>query len=67
MPHQVEVLDLAELTRETLIEFLPELKSCGVEPHIRIPEQHCFIQADRLSVMRIIANIVKNAVHYLGS
>jgi signal transduction histidine kinase len=64
MPHKEEVLDFAEITRESLIEFLPELKKYGVELQISIPEQKCSILADRLSIMRIIGNINKNAMHY---
>ncbi len=36
----------------------------GMELHVRIPDEHCPILADRLSVMRIIGNIVKNAICY---
>lgn len=59
-----ESLDLAEIARESLIEFLPELKNNHVELHIRIPEKSCIVMADHLSLIRIIRNIVKNALEY---
>jgi signal transduction histidine kinase len=59
-----ESLDLAEIARESLIEFLPELKNNHVELHIRIPEKGCIVMADRLSLIRIIHNVVKNALEY---
>lgn len=64
MPLKEEVQDFAEMTRESLIEFLPELKKYGVELQLSVPELKCPILADRLSVMRIMSNIVKNAVYY---
>ncbi|MGG3892078.1 sensor histidine kinase [Metabacillus fastidiosus] len=64
MPLKEEPLDLAEVARESLIEFLPELKNEHVELHISIPEKNCYVIADRLSLIRIIHNIIKNALEY---
>ncbi|MVO99062.1 sensor histidine kinase [Paenibacillus lutrae] len=64
-PIAAEPLDLAEAARESLIEFLPELKQAGMELIIRIPEEKRFmIAADRLSLNRILGNLIKNAIHY---
>ncbi|WP_139487926.1 sensor histidine kinase [Brevibacillus dissolubilis] len=64
MPMKPESLDLAELARESLIEFLPDLKKYGIELKVSMPEDACVIIADRLSLMRIMGNIMKNAIHY---
>ncbi|WCN36390.1 sensor histidine kinase [Aneurinibacillus uraniidurans] len=64
MPQKMEPLDFAELTRETLIEFLPELKKQGMELQVLIPDKSCLILADRLSVLRITGNLIKNAIHH---
>ncbi len=64
IPLKLEVLDFSEIARESLIECLPDLKKHGMELNVHIPEKESFIMADRLSLMRIIANIMKNAVHY---
>ncbi|WP_274363809.1 sensor histidine kinase [Paenibacillus thermotolerans] len=64
LPLTEEVHDFAEIVRETVIGFMPELKKHGMEPHIRIPEHPCPIIADRLSIARIINNIVKNAIRH---
>lgn len=64
MPLREEALDLAEIARETVIEFLPQFTKHGMEPHIRIPEHPCPVMADRLSITRIISNIIKNAVQH---
>jgi signal transduction histidine kinase len=59
-----ESLDLAEIARETVIEFLPELKKAEIELKVRIPDQQCFILADRLSMVRVISNLLKNAIQH---
>ncbi|MGN9864844.1 sensor histidine kinase [Bacillus swezeyi] len=56
--------DFAEIVRETLIDFLPELKKQDIELEVQIPDKKCFVMADRLSLIRVIENIVKNGVHY---
>lgn len=64
MPQKVEPLDFAEITRESAIEFLPELTNYEMELKASIPDKNCPIMADRLSLMRIIGNLMKNAIHY---
>ncbi|WP_066228953.1 sensor histidine kinase [Metabacillus fastidiosus] len=64
VPLQIESIDLAEITRELLIEYLPEIKRNELELKINIPESKCLIMVDRLSIIRIIDNILKNAILY---
>ncbi|MED0669985.1 HAMP domain-containing sensor histidine kinase [Aneurinibacillus aneurinilyticus] len=64
VPLKEESLDFAEIARESLIEFLPVLKKYDIELKVRIPEENCLIMADRLSLLRIIRNIINNAVQY---
>ncbi|MBC6971064.1 HAMP domain-containing histidine kinase [Bacillus sp. Xin] len=59
-----EQLDFSEITRESLIEFLPELSKHGIELQVNIPEKPCTITADSFSLMRVINNLLKNAIHY---
>ncbi|MDC2867887.1 sensor histidine kinase [Bacillus sp. BP-3] len=61
---QKESLDFAEITRESLIEFLPELSKHNIELQVHIPETSCPITADYLSLVRIIGNLMKNAIYY---
>ncbi|SFK01396.1 MULTISPECIES: cell wall metabolism sensor histidine kinase WalK [unclassified Bacillus (in: firmicutes)] len=63
-PLKKEILDFAEITRESLIEFLPELSKHNIELQVHIPETPCPITADHLSLVRIIGNLVKNAIYY---
>ncbi|MCE5173228.1 HAMP domain-containing histidine kinase [Paenibacillus profundus] len=64
VPLQPEVLDFAEITREAVIEFLPELTKVNMELNASILEEKCLVTAERLSLLRIINNIIKNAVQY---
>jgi signal transduction histidine kinase len=64
IPLRLEPLDLAELAREALIECLPQLMRHQMEPVVQIPEQSCFVQADRLSILRTLSNLLKNAMQY---
>jgi signal transduction histidine kinase len=64
MSFQMEPLDLAELTREVLITFVPQINELQIVPHIDVPEQPCIIEGDYMSLLRMIENVVKNAVQY---
>ncbi|MBT2289405.1 HAMP domain-containing histidine kinase [Paenibacillus albidus] len=64
LPLSPEAVDLAEIARETLIGFLPELDSQAMKLQLLIPEAPCMIMADRASLARIINNIIKNALLY---
>ena len=58
-PLKEEELDFSEVTREVLIEFLPELSKHNIELQILIPESTFPIMADQLSLIRIIGNLMK--------
>lgn len=64
VPLQMETLDFAEITREAVIDFLPELSQHGMELKADIPGKKCPVVADRLSLQRAIGNMVKNAIQY---
>lgn len=61
---EAEFLDFAEIARESVIDFLPELKKYDIELKVSIPEKKCKVCADRLSLLRITCNIIKNALQY---
>ncbi len=64
MPLKMERLDLAELIREAVIDFLPELNRHAIALQADIPEDVCPVQADRVSLQRILGNLIKNAIQY---
>lgn len=64
IPLKPEIIDFAEIAREAIIEFLPEFHQYGLDFQAGIPEEKCLITADRLSLSRIISNLMKNAVQH---
>ncbi|AFC29478.1 Two-component sensor kinase ycbM [Paenibacillus mucilaginosus 3016] len=66
LPLRPEPLDFAEEAREALISRLPELQKRGIELQVRLPEEGCRITADRLSLQRILSNLLENALRYGG-
>ncbi len=64
LPLKMECLDLGELIRETLIEFLPELKREQFELVINLPKEPSLVSADHLSLNRVIGNLLKNVLQY---
>ncbi|PFO77494.1 sensor histidine kinase [Bacillus cereus] len=63
-PLKEEQLDFSEITRESLIAFLPELSTNNIELRVNIPETPSIITGDSFSLMRAISNLLKNAIHY---
>ncbi|MFS0838432.1 sensor histidine kinase [Paenibacillus sp. 1P03SA] len=57
-------LDLAETVREAVIEFLPEVHKAGLELVLELPEEACPVVADRVSLLRILNNLIHNAVKH---
>ncbi|TVX88254.1 sensor histidine kinase [Paenibacillus agilis] len=64
IPLQVESVDAAEMAREAVITFLPELDQRNIELRAKLPEEKCMVLVDRLSLLRILNNLLKNAVQY---
>ncbi|BFH68667.1 two-component sensor histidine kinase [Paenibacillus dendritiformis] len=64
VPLRPEALDLAEMAREAVIAFLPELKRADMKLNASIPEDKCVVTADRISLQRIMNNMIKNAVQH---
>lgn len=66
MAMDFQVHDVAEIIRESIIEFLPELNKQGIELKVDILEEKSLIYCDRLSIDRILNNIIKNSMQYGG-
>ena len=55
-------LDITAVTAEILVSFYDDLKVKGFNPEINIPEEQIFARANREAYIRVIQNIVKNAI-----
>ena len=69
---ELSKLDLSELCRESVLDFYEILTEQGFEVEAVIPEQPVFVEGNREAFMRILNNLISNAVrygaegHYLG-
>lgn len=67
MQFEPEVLNVGNLFAETLSMFYEDFLKKGCEPEVEIPHAPCHILSDRHAFVRIIENLIKNAlVHGAG-
>ncbi len=55
-------MDMAAVTAEVLLSFYDDIKKNGDSPAIEIPEEEITINCSRSAYVRIIQNIIKNAI-----
>lgn len=55
-------VDLAELVRQTIIEWLPVFEQHSIELSTSLPEQSVWIELDEAAAERIISNVIHNAI-----
>lgn len=61
-----QVCDIGEILRECIIEFLPEFNEEEITLKLDITEERSLIYCDRISIIRILSNIIRNALQYGG-
>ncbi|SHJ97559.1 sensor histidine kinase [Paramaledivibacter caminithermalis] len=59
-----QVQDISEIIRECIIEFLPEINKKEIKLKVNLTEDKTLVYADKLSITRILNNIIKNALQY---
>lgn len=57
-------VEIVELTRDILIDWIPIFEGNEIEYFIDIPEQPFFVNLDTDSFMRILNNLIQNAVSH---
>lgn len=68
MELEPEVLNAGNLFAETISMFYEDFLKKGCEPEVEITQIPCYIFADRHAFIRIIENLIKNAlVHGIGN
>jgi signal transduction histidine kinase len=55
---------LNELVKEELLSFYHEIADAGLQPEISITDEPLYVAADPMSLRRIVANLISNAVRY---
>lgn len=59
---EIRKLEAAELTRNILIDWIPVFENKGIEYAVDIPEQPFWVRLDEDSYMRILNNLIQNAL-----
>lgn len=60
--YHFDVIEINELSRNIIAEWIPIFESAGMEYHIDIAEDDCFVRADSNAYTRIMNNLLQNVV-----
>lgn len=67
LPLAMEPVNVSNLFAETLSMFYQDFLNKGCEPYVQMAQHPCQVAADRQALIRIIENLMKNAlVHGIG-
>ena len=64
--YNFEDIDINELSRGIIIDWIPQFEKAGVSYKIEIPDKELIVSLDIVSYNRIINNLVHNAVKHSG-
>lgn len=65
--YHFSILDINELTRNVVAEWVPILESADMEYDIDIPEKECPVRADPNAYTRILNNLLQNVLTHSGA
>lgn len=57
-------VDLAEIMRQAVLAFAPNLEKRDWEVHINIPEHICLITGDKTAMRRVFNNLISNTLRH---
>lgn len=60
-------LNVSELIRDTFLRFTPLAKQRGLQFELDLPEKDIFIKVDKEAFLKILSNLLNNAVKYCDS
>ena len=61
---QITEIDLAELAREIIIEYLPLIKEEAIDLQADIPDMPVLVKVDANRISRVLRNLIDNALKY---
>lgn len=65
--YHFSILDINELTRNVVAEWVPILESADMGYDINIPEKECSVRADPNAYTRILNNLLQNVLTHSGA
>ncbi|RKD29069.1 sensor histidine kinase [Thermohalobacter berrensis] len=66
IPLNFKSYDLGEILRECIIEFLPQINKNNIALKVNIPDEKMLVYVDKLSLNRVISNLINNSLTYGG-
>lgn len=60
----IQEIDMNELLREVIIDWLPVLEKNNIQLNSNIPEEELILKIDKSSFTRIISNLMQNALRH---
>jgi len=60
----IERVNLRKITIEVLMSFYDRFQEKSLEPEIHLPEKDIFIMVDETAVMRVLENLISNALNH---
>jgi len=61
---QIEKVEMKELVQQVMIDFVPQLEAANMNFHIQAPREPLFISVDVGLVVRMLQNLISNAITY---
>lgn len=61
---RIRTVDVAEIVRQTVLGFEPQLRGLSVDVGLDIPDAPCLADADESALRRILGNVMSNAVRH---
>lgn len=62
----LEIFDINELIRRTLITFEARISEQKMDVDIRFATEQCFVEADSAQISQVLRNLIDNAIKYSG-
>jgi signal transduction histidine kinase len=60
----IEQVNLTDIIQEQIVFFYNDFKNQGITPAIEMPEEDIYVYADKVSVNRILNNLLSNSLKY---
>ncbi len=60
----IEEINLTDVIQEQIVFFYNDFKKLGISPDIKIHEEDMYVLADKISVSRILNNLLGNSLKY---
>lgn len=60
----IEKINLTDVIQEQIIFFYNDFKNLGISPNIEIHKENLYVLADKISVNRILNNLLSNSLKY---